>query len=208
MIHRLHLALLAVFSTTISVLAIDVEAPPGGWKEAHRTDEFVIFTQEDAATGTRKLTAITDLPQPPEIVFAVVTDFANYTRFMPYVKECRVLNRQGDDTLTCYQLISPPLVSERDYIIQVKLTRGPANHGVWKSEWTAKPDALPERPDIVRVKLNNGSWTLAPGPDGQGTRVTYTLHTSPGGAIPAFVANKSNTQAIPALFKAIKDRCP
>lgn len=196
--------LLTLLSTT--ALAIDAPAPSKAWKEANRTDDFVIFTQEDPATNTRKLLAITDLPQPPESVFQVVTDFAHYTKFMPYMKECRILKQQDPDSLTCYQLISPPLVSERDYIIQVKLTRGPANNGIWKSEWTAQPDAQPERSDIVRVKLNTGSWTLAPGPPGKGTRVTYTLHTTPGGSIPAFVANKSNTVAIPDLFKAIKER--
>lgn len=188
--------------------AIEVKAPSGAWKEAHRTEDYVIFTQEDAASGARKVLAITDLPQPPETVFDIITDFANYNRFMPYVKECRVLEQTDADHLTCYQLISPPVVSERDYVIQLTLTRGPANNGVWKSEWTCKPEAAPERSGIVRVRLNNGSWTLVPGPGGKGTRATYALHTSPGGSIPAFIANKSNTQAIPALFKAVKERKP
>jgi ribosome-associated toxin RatA of RatAB toxin-antitoxin module len=199
----LHFALLAVLVAT-TASAIDAKPPTADWKEAHRTADLVIFTQDDPTTGTRKLTAITDLPQPPETVFQVVTDFAHYTQFMPYIKECRILDQQGDDSLTCYQLISPPLVSERDYIIQVNLTRGPANNGIWKSEWTAKAKAQPERSGIVRIKLNTGSWTLTP--NTQGTRVTYFLHTSPGGSIPSMIANKSNTVAIPDLFKAIKER--
>jgi hypothetical protein len=205
------LLLLAALASALALppaaLAIDASPPSKDWQEAHRTADFVIFTQEDAATGARRLTAVTDLPQSPEAVFNVVTDFANYTRFMPYMKECRILKQPGPGSLVIYQLISPPLVSERDYVIEVTLTRGTANDGVWKSGWTAKPEAAPERPGIVRVKLNNGGWTLAPGPGGRGTRVTYTLHTSPGGSIPAFVANKSNTQAIPSLLEAVKNRC-
>lgn len=201
--HARLLSLLLTFLAT-PILAIDAPSPGKDWQEANRTDHFVIFTQDDPTTGTRKLTTYMDIPAQPEVVFKVVTDFANYTQFMPYIKECKVLDQKSDDSLTCYQLISPPLVSERDYIIQVNLTRGPANNGIWKSEWTAKPKAQPERSGIVRIKLNTGSWTLAP--NKQGTRVTYFLHTSPGGSIPAFIANKSNTVAIPDLFKAIKQR--
>ena len=105
------------------------------------------------------------------------------------------------------QRISPPLVSERDYVIEVKLTRGPSNAGTWKSEWTAKPDGEPERDGVVRVKLNTGSWTIAPGATATTSRVTYALHTSPGGSIPDFVANKSNTVAIPKLIEAVTQRC-
>lgn len=201
--HRRLFILFSLLATPI--LAIDAPSPGKDWQEANRTDHFVIFTQDDPATGTRKLTTCMDIPAPPEIVFKVVTDFANYSQFMPYIKECKVLDQQSDDSLTCYQLISPPLVSARDYIIQVNLTRGPANNGIWKSEWTAKPKAQPERSGIVRIKLNTGSWTLSP--NKQGTRVTYFLHTSPGGSIPAMIANKSNTVAIPDLYKALEKRC-
>jgi hypothetical protein len=41
---------------------------------------------------------------------------------------------------------------------------------------------------------------------GSRTRLTYTLLTNPGGMIPDFVANMSNTVAIPKLFKAVMKR--
>ena len=83
-----HARLLSLLLTLLatSVLAIDAPSPGNDWQEANRTDHFVIFTQDDPATGTRKLTAITDLPQPPETVFKVVTNFANDTQFRHYIK--------------------------------------------------------------------------------------------------------------------------
>ena len=51
-----------------------------------------------------------------------------------------------------------------------------------------------------------GAWILEPMGDGKKTRVTYQLHTHPGGSIPSWIANKSNTIAIPDLFKAVKTR--
>jgi hypothetical protein len=82
--HPPSLTLLTLLATPI--LAIDAPSPGKDWQEANRTGHFVICTQDDPATGTRKLTAITDLPQPPETAFKVVTNFAHYTQFMPYIK--------------------------------------------------------------------------------------------------------------------------
>jgi hypothetical protein len=82
-----HQHLFILFSLLATpILAIDAPSPGKDWQEANRTDHFVIFTQDDPATGTRKLTTYMDIPAPPEIVFKVVTNFANYTQFMPYIK--------------------------------------------------------------------------------------------------------------------------
>jgi hypothetical protein len=87
------------------------------------------------------------------------------------------------------------------------MTRGTsANGGVFRSEWTASPEAEPEVKGVVRIRLNDGSWVAEPISGGTRTRLTYTLLTNPGGLIPDFVANMSNTVAIPKLFKAVMKR--
>ena len=82
----------------------------------------------------------------------------------------------------------------------------PSNGGVFKIGWEAVPEAQPEVEGVVRVKLNEGSWLATPLNGGKRTRLTYTLLTNPGGLIPAFVVNLSNTIAIPELFEAVKKR--
>src|SRR4051812_47680123 len=97
--------------------ALDAVAPGPDWTEANRTDEVVIFTK-DVEQG-RKLVAIGEADAPPSGVFDAVGDFDHYAEFMPYVKESRILSRKGDRELTTYQLLSPPLVSERDFCIGI-----------------------------------------------------------------------------------------
>lgn len=202
--HLLALALAAVLAAP-AARALDVKSPGPDWTEANRTDDLVIFTK-DVEKG-RKLVAVSEIDAAPEVIFKVVGDFDNYADFMPYVKESRVLSRKGDRELTAYTLLELPLVSERDYALLVSFTKGtPENGGVFKTEWTAKPQAQPEREGVVRVVLNDGSWTLEPLDGGKRTRVTYTLLTHPGGSIPNWIANKSNTTAIPDLFAAIRKR--
>ncbi len=196
--------LAALFVTPLA-WAFDVKSPGADWTEAHRTDELVIFTK-DVDEG-RRIMAVAEVNAPPEVIFNVVSDFDNYPDFMPYVKESRVLSRKNDSELVSYQRIAPPFVSERDYPLKFTLTRGtPANGGVFKTEWSASPKTLPEVNGVVRITLNDGSWLIEPLDSGKRTRLTYTLLTHPGGMIPGFVANLSNTIAIPKLFAAVKKR--
>ncbi len=196
--------IVALFAAS-SVQALDMKSPGADWTEAYRKGELVIFTK-DVEAG-RRIVAIAEVSAQPEVVFNVITDFDHYPDFMPYVKESKVLSRMGDSEVVTYARIAPPFVSERDYPLKVRMTRGtPMNGGMFKVEWTASPEARPEVEGVVRVKLNEGSWLVEPLQDGKRTRLTYTLLTNPGGLIPVFVVNMSNTIAIPKLFKAVTMR--
>ena len=185
--------------------SLDVQRPGTGWTEAYRSAELVIFTK-DVEKG-RRIVAIAEVDARPEVVFNVVNDFDHYPEFMPYVIESRVLSRNGDSEVVAYNRIAPPFVAERDYPLKFRMTRGSlANGGVFRSEWTASPEAEPEVEGVVRIRLNDGSWVAEPISGGSRTRLTYTLLTNPGGLIPDFVANMSNTVAIPKLFKAVMKR--
>jgi len=185
--------------------SLDVQRPGTGWTEAYRSAELVVFTK-DVEKG-RRIVAIAEVDARPEVVFNVVNDFDHYPEFMPYVIESRVLSRNGDSEVVAYNRIAPPFVAERDYPLKFRMTRGSlANGGVFRIEWTASPEAEPEVEGVVRIRLNDGSWVAEPISGGSRTRLTYTLLTNPGGMIPDFVANMSNTVAIPKLFKAVMKR--
>ena len=185
--------------------SLDVQRPGTGWTEAYRSAELVVFTK-DVEKG-RRIVAIAEVDARPEVVFNVVNDFDHYPEFMPYVIESHVLSRNGDSEVVAYNRIAPPFVAERDYPLKFRMTRGSlANGGVFRIEWTASPEAEPEVEGVVRIRLNDGSWVAEPISGGSRTRLTYTLLTNPGGMIPDFVANMSNTVAIPKLFKAVMKR--
>jgi hypothetical protein len=185
--------------------SFDLQSPGAGWTEAYRTGELAIFTK-DVERG-RRIVAIAEVEAPPEVVFNVVNDFDHYPDFMPYVIESRVLGRSTDSEIVVYNRIAPPFVTERDYPLKFRMTPGtPANSGVFRTEWTAYADAEPEIKGVVRIRLNEGSWVAEPISGGGRTRLTYTLLTDPGGLIPDFVANMSNTVAIPRLFQAVMKR--
>jgi len=189
-----------------SAEALDATPPPG-WHEAKRNAELIVFYKENEQAKARDILAYTELNAPPEAVFRVVTDFDHSAEFMPYIKESRILARPAPDEEITYQIMSAPLISDRDYYLHVKLTQGsPATGGAFKSEWTSIPDYLPERKGMVRIRLNQGSWTYEPIDGGRRTRLVYSLLTNPAGAIPAWIVNMSNLGVIENMIKAVRTR--
>jgi ribosome-associated toxin RatA of RatAB toxin-antitoxin module len=202
---RIIALILVLASISPLTWAFDVKSPGPEWAEAKRSHELVIFIK-DVSEG-RKIIAVSEVNALPEAIFNIVSDIENHSEFMPYVKESRILSRSSDTELVFYQRIAPPFVSDRDYPLRFTMTRGtPANGNVFKTEWTVTPKTIPEIKGVVRLTLNDGSWLIEPTDGGKRSRLTYTLLTHPGGMIPDFVVNQSNTVAIPKLFEAVKKR--
>jgi hypothetical protein len=198
-------AFIAAVLVSPSGHAFDMTNPGKDWTEAYRKNNLVIFTKDIG--HAYEILAVSELEVAPEVIFDVLRDFEHYPEFMPYVQESRVLSRINDLDLITYARVAPPFVSERDYSLHVRMTRGSRlNGGVFKLEWTAAPEARAEVAGVVRVKLNDGSWIAEPMDGGKHTRLSYRVLTNPGGLIPSFAVNWSHTVSIPELFEAVRKR--
>jgi uncharacterized membrane protein len=197
--------LIAVALPASSAQAFDVKSPGADWSEAYHKDNLVIFTKD--VGRAHEILAVSELDIPPDVIFDVLRDFEHYPEFMPYVRESVVLKRANDLDITTYARLAPPFVSERDYALHVRMTRGSKlNGGIFKVEWMSVPEAQAEIEGVVRIKVNEGAWIAQPLADGKQTRLTYMVLTDPGGLIPSFVVDLSNTVSIPELFEAVKKR--
>ena len=76
--------------------------------------------------------------------------------------------------------------------------------GVFANHWFAVPTKLPQRESVVRLKISEGSWLVTPSADGKSSHVVYQLCVDPGGAIPAFAANRANASGLTDTFKNIE----
>ena len=125
---------------------------------------------------------------------------------MPYTGEARVLSRETN-SMVVYERLVMPLVSDRDFAIRMhNETRCSADGSTsYVTRWQcANEFAPPKKRGVIRVKTNEGSWTLEPVEDGRFTRVTYWVYTDPGGKIPVSILNSANTSAIPKVFAAVE----
>lgn len=175
------------------------------WEKAAETDGVTVFKRDRAGSEVKEMKATGLIDGSPKEVWDVVGDLENYPTQMPYTAEAKVISRSGKETVF-YSRIKTPLVDERDYIIVLKDESDGA--GTYKVSWTVAPkesDALmPEKKNVVRVRVNDGYWLLEPREDGKKTFGTYYVFTNPGGSIPTFIANQGNNIAVPKVFDAIR----
>jgi ribosome-associated toxin RatA of RatAB toxin-antitoxin module len=179
---------------------------PGDWDTVSQGKETSIYSRVHPGGTLKEYKAVGTVGALPRVVQAVLEDIENYSHFMPFMIQCRVLKRD-DDSLVSYQRISPPFCTDRDYTIRVWRETRPgagAGAGVFVCRWE-QANALgpPEQGNVMRVKIDEGSWTVEAAP-GNVARVTYFLYTDSGGSLPGWLAAKANEVAINKLFDAIR----
>jgi len=174
------------------------------WKLSAQEKNVVIYSRPRPGSPLKEFKAVGPIDAPPGAVCAVIDDFQNYPKFMPYTTECRLIKRDGD-SIVGYQRLSPKVCADRDYTLRVWKKSWPSADGlVFMSHWSpANELGPPEKKGVVRVKLCEGKWLLEP--DGATkTRATYSIYTDSGGFIPSFIANRISLTGITKLFAAVR----
>jgi hypothetical protein len=174
------------------------------WNLSTQEKNVVIYSRPRPGSQLKEFKAVGPIDAPTGAVCAVIDDFQNYPKFMPYTTECRLIKRDGD-SIVGYQRLSPKVCADRDYTLRVWKKSWPSTGGiVFMSHWSpANELGPPEKKGVVRVKLCEGKWLLEP--DGTTkTRATYFIYTDTGGFIPSFIANRISVTGITKLFAAVR----
>ena len=195
-----------LFSSSNAFSADEPDAvnPQDGWTVAADTKEVIIYSRPHPDSRLKEFKAIGSIDAAACAVHAVIDDFENYPKFMPYTLECRLIKSEGNSMIG-YQRLSPKICEDRDYTLRVWKKSWPGSQGlVYLSQWEAANELGPaERKGVVRVKVCDGTWLLEP--DGPAkTRATYSIYSDTGGVIPAFIANHASLTAIKKLYGAIR----
>ena len=178
--------------------------PKDGWQLTTDAKDVIIYSRPHAESNLKEFKAIGFIDAPSSAVHAVIDDFENYPKFMPYTVECRVIKHEGDAVIG-YQRVAPKICEDRDYTLRVSKKSWPGAKGLtYSSQWqTANELGPPERKGIVRLKVCNGTWLLeADGPSR--TRATYSIYSETGGFIPPFIANHASLTGIKKLYAALR----
>jgi len=104
-----------------------------------------------------------------------------------------------------YEQISVPVVSDRDYVMHVKLEQGAASGHCAVSFQTEQDPARPPVPGFVRIPVIRGHWDAFPIADGN-VSVQYRIFSEPGGGVPAFLTRGSQRSAAVDFMKIILAR--
>lgn len=187
-----------------STLTMAAEENP--W-ETQRTDPILIKTRSRPGTAVKEVWAEAHLNAAAIDIQKTITDVNRFTSFMPYMTESRFVGgTDADGAQYTYAKLDVPVLSPRDFVHKAYLDRDAAQdpNGVFANHWFAVPTKLPERDGVVRLKISEGSWQVTPSADGKSSHVVYKLCVDPGGAIPAFAANRANANGLTDTFKNIE----
>ncbi|MBM4378265.1 MAG: hypothetical protein FJ086_03040 [Deltaproteobacteria bacterium] len=176
-----------------------------GW-ELLGTDPVPVRSRTRPGSSIRDLWAEGELDVPAQDIQAALMDNERYPSFMPYCKESRFVGQtEPDGGRTVYTRLELPFVAPRDYVVKVNVLQvlSPDGRGAFRNQWAAVPDYLPERSGTVRLRTNDGSWTvLARGP--VRSYVVYRFAVDPGGMLPAFAANMANRTGVRDTLRAVQ----
>ncbi len=192
------LALLLMLASTF--------ASAGDKWETKQTEPIVIKVRDRPNSRVKEIWAEGDLNAPVLDIQGTLTDVKGFTHYMPYLTEARLVGEPDPDgAYYVYSRLDMPVLSPRDFIHKNYVDRDCTKDrdGVFANHWFAVPDKLPERQDVVRLKLSEGSWQVSPKGPGK-SHVVYKFSVDPGGSIPAFAANMSGTNGIDDTFKAVE----
>jgi hypothetical protein len=202
---RIFRGLIWIFLAGSSTVFAAVDSSDEGWQLAGvRENNLAIYSRPRPGSSLKEFKAVGPIDAPSVAVSAVIDDFQNYPKFMPFMTETRLIKRDGDSIIG-YQRLSPKICADRDYTLRVWKRSWPASDGrVFMSQWAPANDlGPPETKGVVRVKICEGKWLLEP--DGAvKTRATYFIYSDTGGPLPSFIANHVNMTGITRLFAAIR----
>jgi hypothetical protein len=181
---------------------------PAAWAQP-AAPAVAVETRAIPGRDVKQVTAQGRIDATPHVVHAVIADLEGYPGFMPYVKESRVLSREGPGDARNYQRLSfgMPFVQDRHYVIRVveREYRDAEGRRAWAFVWRLE-DGLPSdaRSDAVRVSVNSGYWDVRPVAGAEGTTdLRYCVFTDPAGSLPKWLVGLANTEGIPQLFAAV-----
>lgn len=125
--------------------------------------------------GTYAVTARFEVPQSPEIVLAVLSDYEQIPRFMPDVKTSVVLERSPGRLVVEQQAVSKFMMFSKEVHLVLEVVESGRS-----LEFTDRCGKS--------FKRYTGAWRLEP--KGSGTLVTYELTAQPGFDVPEFILKR------------------
>lgn len=176
------------------------------WKLGTQKEGISVYT---AAVPNSKFKAIKvecELDANLSQVVAVLMDVNTSADWIYHVKSAKIVKQISAAELYYYCEVSIPFpFQNRDFVAHLNVHQD-ASNGVVTIDGPTVAGYVPLKKDIVRVIDSDGKWTLTPA-NGK-VKLVYTLHTDPGGNIPAWLVNLFATdgplQSIRNLKQQIK----
>jgi len=172
------LVLMAAASLSIfAAETIQPANPNDGWKLIKEGGGISLYSRSRAGTALKEFKALGEIEASTRAVHNVLDDLENYSSFMPYTVECRLIKREGD-SIYSYQRLSPRIVCDRDYTLRRSRDIMACSGRDGLSERMATGERVWSRRKAGRVASKTGRRLVAfgTGRSGQNSRHLFNLY--------------------------------
>lgn len=193
-------------ATALTLLLTAAASPPEPDWELVESSPLKIRVREKPDSGLREVWAEGELAADVRDIQETLLSGPTFSKFMPYVKESRsVGDADSDGGFFVYNRLDLPWIQSRDFVTKTWVLQRAADDGSgeFRSKWVSVPDKLPSRQGIVRMKVNEGTWTVKPLGKGK-SWASFRSSIDPGGWIPGFAANFGSTTGVIDTFSAVE----
>jgi hypothetical protein len=160
------------------------------WQLRKEQNGIRIYPKDVAGSALTATRAETTFDAPVQNCISVLKDVDGFTRLFPSCTYTEKIAAKGDTVQTQYiRLDAPWPVTDRDYAFEYLFRKG-AKRGSVHVITSCRPNAYPANPSMIRLDKGEGLWVFTPTAEGK-TKLVYEFHGSPGGTVPAWLANSS-----------------
>jgi hypothetical protein len=175
------------------------------WKLITEKEQIRIFSQSVPDSKIKAIKVNCTVDASVTQLTALLMDVEGGVNWVYKTKSCVLIRKVSPTELYYYSEISLPWPLEnRDFVAHLRLTQdritkvvtidGPVANGM-----------VSIKKGVVRVNQSKGKWVLTPAGRDR-TKIEYTLHTDPGGNVPAWAVNLFAAEGPMETFKSMKQQ--
>lgn len=188
-----------------ALAAEPLSTDPAGWQPVRDTDSGRVYHRAVEDSPIPAIMIATRFAAAPAQVQRLVTDYDSFAEFVPYVRESRVLAREGHRQWVLHRLRFPGPLAERAYVFR---SSDSTQETVYRVEWQLSERRF-EGIDLagaVQPRRFSGFWELRPEAGETATRARYAVHSDPGGLLPAWLVTRVTERYVQQVVEAVRDR--
>ncbi len=160
------------------------------WESVKNDNGIEVFTRPVPGAAIKEFLAVTVVQSRLSSVLALLDDTSSYTKWIYRCSEASVLLKKNEYERITYSVTALPWpVDPRDIAVK-SITSQNKKTGAITVSLTGLPGYIPVKSGRVRMVKLNGYWKFEPLGNGR-VRVTYSLHSDPGGSLPESLVNSS-----------------
>lgn len=182
------LLLACIFSLLPSAHLSSQKSAENEWSLVNEKDNIYVYTRLQEDETLKEVRIQFRVKAPMEVFLNTLDHVPTYTDWVYKCAESKLVRKINDFDFVYYVRTDFPFpFVDRDLIVHT-MARIDPNTGIYYARSVGAPTEVAVRPDCIRIREFESSWTIRPLRNGY-LAATYQVKTEAGGAIPDWLTN-------------------